>query len=96
MGGPKHFKIIFDHFSRHFRKFGTNLYFFISDPIFWPPVIFFHFFFLGGGLWLFLSLKKLFICIIIMLYTEFQSPTMPGTGQKVCVGAVGWVGVSLF
>ena len=23
-----------------------------------------------------------------MLYTEFQSPTMPGTCQKVCV--VGW------
>ena len=32
-----------------------------------------------------------------MLYTEFQSPTMPGTSQKVCV--VRWgggVGVSLF
>ena len=27
-----------------------------------------------------------------MLYTEFQSPTMPGTFQKVCVGVVGGVG----
>ena len=27
-----------------------------------------------------------------MLYTEFQSPTMPGTCHKVCVGAVGAVG----
>ena len=24
-----------------------------------------------------------------MLYTEFQSSTMPGTGQKVCCGG-GW------
>ena len=28
-----------------------------------------------------------------MLYTEFQSPTMLGTPQKVCVGGGGWVGV---
>ena len=25
-----------------------------------------------------------------MLYTEFQSPTMPGTSQKVFVGVVLW------
>ena len=37
------------------------------------------------------SLKELFICVILMLYTECQSPTMPGTCQKVCVG--GWGGV---
>ena len=30
-------------------------------------------------------LNKLFICFILILYTEFQSPTMPGTCQKVCV-----------
>ena len=28
--------------------------------------------------------KKLFICIILKLYTECQCLTMPGTGQKVC------------
>ena len=27
-------------------------------------------------------------------YAEFQRPPMFGTGQTVCVGAVGWVGVS--
>ena len=32
-------------------------------------------------------LKKLFICVMLMLHTEFQSPTMPVTCQKVCVGA---------
>ena len=33
--------------------------------------------------------------VILMLYTEFQYPTMSGTGQKVCVGMVGggWVGL---
>ena len=25
-----------------------------------------------------------------MLYTEFQSSTMPGTGQKVCCGGGWW------
>ena len=36
--------------------------------------------------------KKSFICVILMLYTKFQSPTMPGTCQKVCVvGVVWWV-----
>ena len=34
--------------------------------------------------------KKLFIWVVLMLYTEFQSSTMPGTGQKVCCGG-GWV-----
>ena len=34
--------------------------------------------------------KKLFSCVILRLYTEFQCPTMPGTGQKVCGGW--WVG----
>ena len=28
--------------------------------------------------------------VVLMLYTEFQSSTMPGTGQKVCGGG-GWV-----
>ena len=28
--------------------------------------------------------KKLFSCVILRLYTEFQCPTLPGTGQKVC------------
>ena len=40
----------------------------------------------GGGYHYFV-LKKLFICVILMLYTEFQSPTMPG---KVCGGG-GWL-----
>ena len=35
--------------------------------------------------------KKLFNCVILRLYTEFQCPTMPGTGQKVCGGGGGWV-----
>ena len=34
--------------------------------------------------------KKLFRCVILRMYTEFQCPTMPGTGQKVCGGG-GWV-----
>ena len=33
--------------------------------------------------------KKLFSCVILRLYTEFQCPTMPGTGQKVCGGGGG-------
>ena len=66
--------------------------FFISDQILLAPLPFFW----GGGMAIFFF-KKWFICVILMLYTEFQSPTMPGTCQKVCVGAVvGWVGVSLF
>ena len=28
--------------------------------------------------------KKLFSCVILRLYTEFQCPTMPGNGQHVC------------
>ena len=36
--------------------------------------------------------KKLFSCVILRLYTEFQCPTMPGTGQKVC-GEWWWVGI---
>ena len=42
--------------------------------------------------------KNLFSLVILRLYTEFQSPTMLGTGQKVC-GGWWWVGggcVSLF
>ena len=35
-------------------------------------------------------LQKLFIYVMLRLYTEFQCSTMPGTGQKVCGG--GWVG----
>ena len=34
--------------------------------------------------------KKLFIHVMLRLYTEFQCYTIPGTGQKVCGG--GWVG----
>ena len=30
------------------------------------------------------------LCIILMLYTKFQFPTMPGTRQKVCGGMVVW------
>ena len=30
--------------------------------------------------------KKLLSCVILRMYTEFQCPTMPGTGQKVCGG----------
>ena len=26
--------------------------------------------------------------VILMLYTEFQYPTLSGTGQKVCVGMI--------
>ena len=32
--------------------------------------------------------KKLFVYVILRLYTEFQCPTMYGTGKNVCV----WVG----
>ena len=42
------------------------------------------------------SLNNLFIYVILMLYTKFQFPTMPGTHQTVCGGMVGAVGVSLF
>ena len=28
--------------------------------------------------------KKLFLYVILKLCTEFQFPTMPATGQKVC------------
>ena len=28
--------------------------------------------------------KKLFTCVMLWLYTEFQCSTMPGTGEKVC------------
>ena len=33
--------------------------------------------------------KKLVGCVILRLYTEFQCPTMPGTGRKVCGGGGG-------
>ena len=39
----------------------------------------------GGGEFL----HKLFIYVMLGLYTKFQYPTMPGTGQKVCGGMVG-------
>ena len=40
-------------------------------------------------------LQKLFIYVMLRLYTEFQCSTMCGTGQRVCVGVGGvdWVGV---
>ena len=34
--------------------------------------------------------KKLFIRVVLMLYTEFQSSAMLGTGQKVCGGGGWW------
>ena len=38
----------------------------------------------GVGLDLFRD--KLFIYVMLKLYTEFQCSTMPGTGQTVCGG----------
>ena len=37
--------------------------------------------------------KKFFLYVILKLCTEFQFPTMPATGQKVCGGGVvgGWL-----
>ena len=34
--------------------------------------------------------KKLFSCVILRLYSEFQCHTMPGTCQKVCVVSGWW------
>ena len=45
----------------------------------------------GVGDWV-IFLHKLFIYVMLRLYTEFQCFTMPGTGQKVCGG---WVVVVL-
>ena len=42
--------------------------------------------FRGGGRYFFL--KKFFLYFILKLCTEFQFPTMPATGQKVCGGVV--------
>ena len=48
--------------------------------------------FLGWG-WTSFFLQKLFIYVMLRLYTKFQCSTMPGTGQKVCGGVVGgWAG----
>ena len=45
----------------------------------------------GGG---YFVLNKFFLYVILKLCTEFQFPTMPATGQKVCGGGVvGVVGV---
>ena len=44
----------------------------------------------GVGLDLFRD--KLFIYVMLKLYTEFQCSTMPGTGQKVCGGVCLWGG----
>ena len=38
--------------------------------------------------------KKMFVYVIVMLYTKFQCPTVPGAGQKVCVQC-GGCGVGL-
>ena len=43
----------------------------------------------GGGLIFFL--KKFFLYVILKLCAEFQFPTMPATGQKVCGGGGGGV-----
>ena len=37
-------------------------------------------------------LQKLFIYVMLRLYTEFQCSAMPGTGQKVCGVVVWWCG----
>ena len=34
--------------------------------------------------------NKLFSCVILRLYTEFQCLTVPGTCQKVCGGGGWW------
>ena len=34
-------------------------------------------------------LKKFFLYVILKLFTKFQYPTMPATGQKVCGGGGG-------
>ena len=39
----------------------------------------------------FFFFKKLFIWVVLMLYTEFQSSTMPGADQKFVVVGGGWV-----
>ena len=75
---------MFDQFSRHFRQFGTTFFLFLTKFCLTP-----HFLFWEGGGSGYFFLKKLFICVILILYTEFQSPTMPGTCQKVCGGGGG-------
>ena len=49
--------------------------------------------YLGWGVGLDLFRNKLFIYFMLMLYTDFQCSTIPGTGQKVCGGCGWWVGV---
>ena len=44
----------------------------------------------GGGLRFFFFLKKLFLCVILMLYTEFQSPVCLEHVKKF-VWCGGWV-----
>ena len=46
---------------------------------------------MGGGGNEICFFKKLFIWVVLMLYVEFQSSTMPGIGQKVCCGGGWWV-----
>ena len=45
----------------------------------------------GAGLKIFFF-KKSVIYVILRLYTEFRSPTVHGTGQKVCVQWARWCG----
>ena len=44
-------------------------------------------FFGGGGADFFL--KKCFLYVILKMCAEFQFPTLPATGQKVCGGGGG-------
>ena len=39
----------------------------------------------GGGVFFSFFFKNLFSYAILRLYSEFQCPSMPGTGLKVCV-----------
>ena len=40
----------------------------------------------GVGVWTVIFVLKLFIYVMLRLYTEFQCSTMPKHGQKVCGG----------
>ena len=90
-GGQKlknNFWPIFSPFQAIWNKF--DFFLFLTTIFCFPS----HFFLGGGGGYCNFFLKKLFICVILMLYSKFQSPTMPGTCQKVCVrwcgGVVVW------
>ena len=76
---------------KDYQSFTSNFDFFLFLTKFSLAILLF--------LEFFFSLKKLFICVILMLYTEFQSPTMYAWNMSkslcagVVVGVVGVVGV---